>query len=283
MKKYAHGYVSFVVDALRSTNQCVEKLGILHMEFLGIRICANWVQNNNFEKSHRRILKCNLCKRLSFAQREWWDSKHFNHIAETKKERAQYYKTKIKAIQKCLVILLVIIDVTAKNKTKIPYFDRPDKCIASEQGLKTKLFAAIVHGFGVYLFWCTALIQTGSNLTIEVLRRTLNKIEAEQGFLPPILHLQLDNASDNKSKQFLAFITYLVENRVFNVVKLSYLIVAHTHADVDQYLSCCSRFFRRIMQTIFSVCLTASATRPRKYAKGSNFQSAVWYRIGCWL
>ena len=149
----------------------------------------------------------------------------------------------------------------AQNKTKIPYFDRPDKCIASEQGLKTKLFAAIVHGFGVYLFWCTALIQTGSNLTIEVLRRTLNKIEAEQGFLPPILHLQLDNASDNKSKQFLAFIAYLVENRVFNVVKLSYLIVAHTHADVDQYLSCCSRFFRRIMQTIFSVCLNASATR----------------------
>jgi len=211
------------------------------MEFLGIRICANWVQNNNFKKSHGRIRKCNLCKRyeraisgtLSFAQREWWDSKHFNHIAEAKKERAQYYKTKIKAIQKCLLILRIVIDVMAQNKTKIPYFDRPDKCIASEKGLKTKLFAAIVHGFGVYLFWCTALIQTGSNLTIEVLWRTLNKIEAEQGFLPPILHLQLDNASDNKSKQFLAFNAYLVENCVFHVVKLSYLIVAHTHEDVD--------------------------------------------------
>jgi len=94
------------------------------------------------------------------------DSKHFNHIAEAKKERAQYYKTKIKAIQKCLLILRIVIDVMAQNKTKIPYFDRPDKCIASEQGLKTKLFAAIVHGFGVYLFWCTALIQTGSNLTM---------------------------------------------------------------------------------------------------------------------
>ena len=80
-------------------------------------------------------------------------------------------------------MLRIVIDVMAQNKTKIPYFDRPDKCIASEQGLKTKLFAAIVHGFGVYLFWCTALIQTGSNLTIEVLWRTLNKIEAEQGFL----------------------------------------------------------------------------------------------------
>ena len=72
--------------------------------------------------------------------------------AETKKERAQYYKTKIKAIQKCLLILSIIIDAMDQNKTRIPYFDRPDKCIASEQGLKTKLFAAIVHGFRVYLF-----------------------------------------------------------------------------------------------------------------------------------
>ena len=42
------------------------------------------------------------------------------------------------------------------------------------------------------------------NLTIEalVLRRTLNKIHTEFGFLPPVLHLQLDNASDNKSQLF---------------------------------------------------------------------------------
>ena len=51
---------------------------------------------------------------------------------------------------------------------------------SSVKGQKNKMFAASVHGFGVYLFWCTALIQTGSNLTIEVLRRTLNKIEVSE-------------------------------------------------------------------------------------------------------
>ena len=163
--------------------------------------CKVWKQSPELShvklmKSHKEgFAKCDLCKHyeraisgtLSVAQREWWDSKYFNHIAETKKEHAQYYKTKIKAIQKCLLILSIIIDAMDQNKTKIPYFDRPDKCIASEQGLKTKLFAAIVHGFEVYLFWCTALIQTRSNLTIiiiEVLWPTLNKIVAEKRFSP---------------------------------------------------------------------------------------------------
>ena len=124
-----------------------------------------------------------------------------------------------------------------QQKTTIPYFVRPDKCIGNEYGLKTKLFASIVHGLGTYLFWATPQIKGGTNLTVEVLRRTLLHIHQEKKVLPPILHLQLDNASDNKSRQFLAFVAYLVEMRVFQLVKLSYLLVGHTHEDVDQYFS----------------------------------------------
>ena len=66
------------------------------------------------------------------------------------------------------------------------------------------------------------------------------------------MHLQLDNASENKSRQFLAFIAYLIEMRIFHVVKLSYLIVGHTHEDVDQYFSVISRFFRKLIMCIYS-------------------------------
>ena len=89
------------------------------------------------------------------------------------------------------------------------------------------------------------------NLTIEVLRRTLKKIHTEFGFLPPVLHLQLDNASDNKSQLFLAFLAYLVQEGVFLKVKLSYLLVGHTHKDIDQYFSVISRSFKKIMMTIY--------------------------------
>ena len=58
--------------------------------------------------------KCDLCKayeraisgNLSLAAREKWDLNFFKHIAETKKERAQYYKTKVKA---CIVKIFVLL------------------------------------------------------------------------------------------------------------------------------------------------------------------------------
>ena len=45
----------------------------------------------------------------------------------------------------------------------------------------------------------------------------------------------------------------LIEMRIFHVVKLSYLIVGHTHEDVDQYFSVISRFFRKLIMCIYSI------------------------------
>ena len=36
-------------------------------------------------------------------------------------------------------------------------------------------------------------------------------------------------------------------------VKLSYLIVGHTHEDIDQYFSVISRFFKKIIMSIYSI------------------------------
>ena len=48
---------------------------------------------------------------------------------------------------------------------------------------------------------------------------------------------QFDNAGDNKSAQFLAFLAYLVEKGCIDCIKLSYLIVGHTHDIMDQWFS----------------------------------------------
>jgi hypothetical protein len=226
-------------------------------------------------KHKEGFAKCSLCSdyeraitgALTLAQREQWDTTYFNHIAETKRERAQYYKSRLKGAESfkldpvlgtvkllaTALILSIIIDAMDQKKTRIPYFARPDKCIGSDYGLQCKLFGAMVHGFGTFLFWSTCQLKTGTNLTIEVLRRTLIKIHSEFGFLPPILHLQLDNASDNKSRLFLAFIAYLVQEGVFLKVKLTYLIVGHTHEDIDQYFSVISRYFKKVIMSIFSI------------------------------
>ena len=92
-----------------------------------------------------------------------------------------------------------------------------------------------------------------TNLAIECLRRTLLKYEEEKGKLPPTLYLQLDNGPDQKSRQFLAFLAYLVETNKFHTIKVSYLMVGHTHEDVDQYFSCISRYIKKTLKMVLSV------------------------------
>ena len=62
------------------------------------------------------------------------------------------------------------------------------------------------------LFYCTEQVKYDSDLSIEVLRHVLLEYEQENGVLPPTLFLQLDNGSDQNSKQFLTFHAYLVES-----------------------------------------------------------------------
>jgi hypothetical protein len=79
------------------------------------------------------------------------------------------------------------------------------------------------------------------------------KYESENGTLPQLLYLQLDNGPDNKSKQSLAFLAYLVEQKIFHCIKVSYLMVGHTHENIDSYFSCISRFIKRTKRTVLTV------------------------------
>ena len=52
--------------------------------------------------------------------------------------------------------------------------------------------------------------------------------------LPPVLNLQLDNASgDNKNCYVFAFCSLLTLHNVFKEVYINFLIVGHTHDDID--------------------------------------------------
>ncbi|KAL3682500.1 hypothetical protein R1sor_000522 [Riccia sorocarpa] len=52
--------------------------------------------------------------------------------------------------------------------------------------------------------------------------------------LPPVLMLQMDNsAKDNKNLHVLAFCSELVIRGVFETVEVNFLMVGHTHEDVD--------------------------------------------------
>ena len=52
--------------------------------------------------------------------------------------------------------------------------------------------------------------------------------------LPPILHVQLDNCwRDNKSRYIKCFWSLLVAKGIFEEIQVSFLLVGHTHDDID--------------------------------------------------
>ena len=51
--------------------------------------------------------------------------------------------------------------------------------------------------------------------------------------LPPILNVQMDNATgDNKNRYVFYFWSLLVANKIFREVYVNFMIVDHTHDDI---------------------------------------------------
>ena len=52
--------------------------------------------------------------------------------------------------------------------------------------------------------------------------------------LPPILNVQMDNATgDNKNRYVFCFWSLLVAKKIFREVYVNFMIVGHTHDDID--------------------------------------------------
>jgi hypothetical protein len=79
------------------------------------------------------------------------------------------------------------------------------------------------------LFAC--LLQRKSHCIIEL--NTPNKSEGSK-LLPKKFLFQMDNyVKDNKNRYLLAFLSLLTVSEVFEEVKLGFLVVGHTHEDIN--------------------------------------------------
>ena len=87
------------------------------------------------------------------------------------------------------------------------------------------------HGVGQSPLYCVVLHE--SEICLEGLRPPPTEpIPAIP--LPPILHVQLDNCwKDNKCRFVKAFWSMLTAKRIFTEVHVFYLLVGHTHDDID--------------------------------------------------
>jgi hypothetical protein len=142
--------------------------------------------------------------------------------------------------------LSIIMDKMDSYKTSMPRVNTKSKK-SGRKYFKQFVNGVLVHG----LQWYTFLghdaygMRGWADLQIECLLRAVVEIDEDYRILgkslPRILYLQLDNASDNKNKYMMAFTEHLVNVGVFDKVEIGFLVVGHTHEDIDQRFSVLSK------------------------------------------
>ena len=201
-------------------------------------------------RKHCKFTKCNLCieqrgiknnRKLTIGLRLEARKRLERHYAQVKVERELALTKAFDAVRLPTEFLSICQDGTNQLPFGFPNFREVDKEI-SKHRMKTHLMISIVHGRDCYVYVTPESRVAGDpNLTIESLMRTLQSVEEADGYLPPVLYLQLDNCfRENKNSYLVAMLTWLVERKVFKHIELSFLPVGHTHNEADQCASCFS-------------------------------------------
>jgi hypothetical protein len=226
-----------------------------------LRIWRKGLGNVKCSKSKGSFAMCDICasctgKMKNAANKveyEEWKKKRDDHFTLQREQRRVYYQNRLKGQRQPTEVLSMIIDAMDQKKTELPVMNRKKKKDSNMQFIKQKIMAVIAHGHGRYLYAAHPPLPTGANFTIECLWRTLMKLDDEHTgrgeCLPKRLIVQMDNASDNKANAMLCFASHLVEGGVFEEVELNFLMVGHTHEDIDQMFSVISSRLKGLVHT----------------------------------
>ncbi|XP_066266678.1 uncharacterized protein [Branchiostoma lanceolatum] len=190
-----------------------------------------------------RFAKCTVCDNLKKAllqattkiKREEVRDARSAHILLQKLQRMKYYKHSRKARTKPSQYMSIIIDGMDQDDHRL-------------WRLHTQVTGALSHGERK----CFARVDHmeyphDTNLTLNFLTDILvEAAEERDGSLPPVLYIQMDNkAGECKNRWILAYCCVLVKLNVVRKVKVSYLMVGHTHEDIDQLFSRIGEHLRR--------------------------------------
>ena len=172
------------------------------------------------------------------------------HHREHRGERLCYQKRIGLSQQGLTSCVSLILDKWDSSTTTCPFFPRAPGGFWSscqQEVLQLHVLGVLAHLPGgkrpfVYVF--NDSIKGDANANIEGIRRTLVHLYSGDAKMPEVLYVQADNASDNKNWTLLAFFGMLVHHGYVREVQFSFLLVGHTHEDIDQLFSVLSKHFK---------------------------------------
>ena len=164
------------------------------------------------------------------------------HLRDQYEDRSVYWALRLASQAFDATVLVIIIDSMDKKKCVWPkyQFDRKPHEI---DGLKARprmtLTCGIAHGWCTGLFCAQETLSHGSNAFNEVLCIILSKVSqiarAKGRKFPSHLVIQADNTTGQTKNGLVAsFMAQLVGMRKVLTATLNFLMVGHTHEDVDQ-------------------------------------------------
>jgi hypothetical protein len=168
------------------------------------------------------------------------------HLDKQRQQRELYYQHKLRAMMFPKKYLSIIVDGMDQKKTDCPVMGR---YVKDEAPLVQRIIGVKVHGLGNYVYVADESVPGGSNLILEVLNRTLLDLDAK-GLLPTdpesVFYLQVDNCGENKNRTMFAYLTDLVRRGVFSKIRAGFLMVGHTHEDIDQFFSVIALYLKQL-------------------------------------
>lgn len=229
---------------LRDTNQDEEQASFSYF-------CEVWLKNfpDLVVQKYSNFTKCDVCveyllkkqRRLSAALLKTVEADQAKHVAHVMAQRKVYWKNCAKGKNNPDDYLSIILDGADQSKYRLPHFIHKSKQDSGSKKLQLHLVGAMIHGRGTQLYLFHENWPKDSNMTIEVLQRTLSTMPV----LPKHLLLQMDNCfRENKNRYVIAYLSLLVHRGVFQTVEMNFLPVGHTHEDIDQVFSRLSVFLK---------------------------------------
>lgn len=219
-------------------------------------------------KDHGRCGSCEfffdcLRRRQSLSKEEFEKArKEFDaHIKSAKLERHTYATTVAGAMptggRKSGNYWSLIIDEGGTDNSSLPIIAHGVnvKNLDKANLFKMKMVGVLVHWIQPRVYVVSSAQCHGGNLTCEVLLDTLCDLVDEVGAenAPRVLKIQADSCSgSNKCRAVLALAEWLVLEGIFDEITISYMIVGHTHEDIDRLFITVARKTRSKQGGVFT-------------------------------
>jgi hypothetical protein len=159
----------------------------------------------------KRFAKCDTCTDLRDAidkcmgdRREKLKEELQEHIEWQFRERDKYYKHRFKARRFPSRYMTMSLDGMDNGKTAIPRRSREDKTSDANFRLGVHLTGVLMHGRKnpIHAYTWYDQFPTGSDSVVTIICHALRKTQ-EDGPLPPVLYLHLDNCGRENKNRFL--------------------------------------------------------------------------------